>query len=161
MFRALLRFRICQIFGLSLPGPYEHSRLLGREVLLGPRMTHGWKQNRLGNLKIWRTEGMRSQQSFSQILPPLYQFIKDTWKKKTSSCQPGWLLSQLWLVYSICKSKQVSPLSWRYIIIKIILIATPATIAYNLLVFALSWHSPDLQNKVCMCDKFSARDSSH
>lgn len=96
----------------------------------------------------------------SSTTPPPYPFIKETWKKEPASCQPGWLLSQLWQVYSICKSKQVSPLSWRYVIIKIILIATPATIAYNLLVFAFSWHGPGWQNKARMCDKFSVRDSS-
>ncbi|KAK2545688.1 hypothetical protein Q9966_000779 [Columba livia] len=69
-------------------GPYEHGTLLGREVLLGPRMTHDQKQNRLGNLKIWRTEGICSQQSFSQILPPLYQFIR-VLKKKLVPASPG------------------------------------------------------------------------
>lgn len=88
IFRAMLRFCICQIFVLSLPGPYEHGTLLGREVLLGPRMTHDQKQNRLGNLKIWRTEGICSQQSFSQILPPLYQFIR-VLEKKLVPASPG------------------------------------------------------------------------
>lgn len=151
---------ICEIFGLTLRGPCERSRLLDREVLLGPKMTHGRKQNGSGSLNIWRTKGVLSQQSFSQMPLPHCTSLLETWKRP-SSCQPGWLLSQLWQVYSICKSKQVSPLSWRYIITKIILIATPVTSVYNLWVFALSWHSPDWQSKACMCDKFSLRDSSH
>lgn len=164
MFRALLRL-LFAVFALTLRGTCECSRLLDREVFLGPRTARGWKQNRLGNLKIRRTTGVCSQQSFSQNLPPLphgTSLLKRPEKKKKipRSCQPGWLLAELWQVCSICKSEQVSPLSWRHIIIKIIPIATPVTIAYNLWVFALSWHSPDWQNKACMCDKFSVRNSS-
>lgn len=159
----MLRFCICRILGLALRGPSDRSRLLDRAELLWPGMTHGRKQNRLGNLKIWRTKGVRSQQSFSQSsAAPLHctSLLKRPGKKPNSR-QPGRLPSQLWQGYSIRKSKQVSPLSGRYIIIKIIFIATPVTAACNLWVFALSWHSPDWQHKACVCDKFSVRDSSY
>lgn len=64
IFKAPLRLLFAKS-ALTLRGTCECNRLLDREVLLGPRMACGWKQNRLGNLKIQRTKGVCSQQSFS------------------------------------------------------------------------------------------------